>query len=124
MQMKFPEKLEALRKPAVAALASAVGVVSLAGCPGDRSWDELAKSNGFGDPVTLEKNLNGSNHLLLDVMYGRCEITVRTTDPWYDDYDVTYVPNDQELSEVPHATADKLDTLPPTYGLDDCRLVK
>lgn len=106
--------------------ALAVSVVCLlallgGGCA-NRSWNDLANTNGFSGPVELYED-RGGKQLVLTVSYGSCRIHVLTHRPWYDSYAVTYLPADVNLQKVDNATATKLNQLPKEYNLGVCAAI-
>src|SRR5262245_23583638 len=85
----------------------------------NRSWQKLAESNGFEGPVNQAED-RGEGQLVLVVSYGGCRIHILTHKPWYEDYTVTYLPENPKLSQVEVATATKLSQLPTEYDLAVC----
>ena len=112
-------KFEQIKRPLAIGLSAAAGMLAVAGC-GNRSMEDLAETNGFSNPTSIKEVKGDYNRFTLDVLYGKCRVTLRTAEPWYEDYTATYLPEDKSLPEVEAATAAKLSKLPEQYNLEAC----
>lgn len=95
------------------AVIATLGVLAAgAGCA-THSIEGVMRHNGFSDPI---ERLGDGKY---EVGFGNCRITVKVVEPWYETYQVDYLPADNN-PPVKKATADKLSQLPESYKLDVC----